>query len=148
MPAEFKLPERVREQKRRASARWRAKNHERNLEITRQWRKANPDKVRANKLKWRQANPEKIRLHDRNKKLKRVYGIDIQTYAQMLESQGGVCAICGKGETRSTSKNLQVDHCHNSSRVRGLLCFKCNTALGSFEDNPQLLVSAIAYLTS
>lgn len=83
--------------------------------------------------------------------LKRHYGISKVRYLEMVESQNGLCAICGNEETAtkrgSTEKrSLAVDHCHKGGHVRGLLCSKCNTGLGSFRDNPSLLSAAIAYL--
>lgn len=67
-------------------------------------------------------------------------------YDRMLERQGGVCAICGNGASDAIRKNLAVDHCHGTGRVRGLLCGNCNTGLGSFKDDPVLLRRAIKYL--
>lgn len=63
----------------------------------------------------------------------------------MLAAQDGKCLICRRTNPDS-AKPLAVDHCHATNRVRGLLCHKCNTGLGSFDDNPELLVGAIAYL--
>jgi len=60
----------------------------------------------------------------------------------MEQRQDFVCAIC-KGPPEDT---LCVDHCHDSGRVRGLLCRKCNTGLGSFRDEPDLMLKAIKYL--
>ena len=61
--------------------------------------------------------------------IKSRFGVSEVEYMAMLESQGGVCAICGKKNT----KRLAVDHDHNTGKVRGLLCGKCNTTLGWFE---------------
>jgi hypothetical protein len=79
------------------------------------------------------------------------YGINTDKYVDLLESQEGVCAICGKPEIKvdSRTKNvrkLSVDHCHNSGKIRGLLCTACNTSLGGFNDSPDLLQKAIEYL--
>jgi hypothetical protein len=64
-------------------------------------------------------------------------------YEHLLVEQGYVCGICG-GLPIST--RLAVDHDHRSGDVRGLLCRRCNTALGSFRDSTELLRSAIKYL--
>jgi protein-arginine kinase activator protein McsA len=61
----------------------------------------------------------------------------------MFDAQNGQCAICKKVQART----LHVDHCHNSSKVRGLLCQKCNMAIGLFNDNSDLLKKAIKYLS-
>lgn len=62
----------------------------------------------------------------------------------MLDDQGGVCAICSKED--AAGKRLAVDHCHETGKVRGLLCLKCNTVLGKMNDEVNLLKKAIAYL--
>lgn len=67
----------------------------------------------------------------RNYLLERQYGITSEDYARMLKSQSGKCAICGKKPKGS----LHVDHCHETQRIRKLLCVKCNMALGVYEAN-------------
>lgn len=90
----------------------------------------------------RQFKPEIHRRH----LLKKQYGITTDEYDRMLERQGGVCAICGNGAADALRKNLAVDHCHDSGRVRGLLCSNCNIGIGKFKDDPVLLRRAIKYL--
>ena len=82
---------------------------------------------------------------------KNSYGLTFEEYNQMLESQNGVCAICGKEETdtdwRSDKvKQLAVDHNHETGKVRALLCGKCNKAIGLLKDNIQLFQATIDYL--
>lgn len=72
-------------------------------------------------------------------------GVTFATYDSLLKSQGGRCAICGG---LNDSRRLAIDHCHNTGKIRGLLCRACNTGLGSFRDDPHLMLSAIAYLSS
>ncbi len=69
----------------------------------------------------------------------------------MLVSQGGVCAICFQPEViidpyKGKARRLAVDHDHTSQRVRGLLCYRCNTTIGQFKEDVTLLHSAIAYI--
>lgn len=64
----------------------------------------------------------------------------------MLEAQEGVCAICGKPETKPNAKYLAVDHNHETGVIRGLLCNNCNRALGLLGDNVETLQNAINYL--
>lgn len=100
------------------------------------------------KSRERRKNPEHIRKV-RSIQLFRAYGITIEEYDAMSEKQGHVCAICGNAETamiRDTVKKLAVDHCHQSGKVRGLLCADCNRALGMFKDNIDSLEAAINYL--
>lgn len=85
-----------------------------------------------------------------NDHLKRKYGITIQDYEMMSMNQLNLCAICQKPETRKVSgkqvSRLAVDHCHKTGVVRGLLCFKCNCAIGKMEDSVENLRRAIEYL--
>ena len=93
------------------------------------------------------ANKEKMRLRHLEKK----YGMSEQDYKNMLLQQGGVCKLCGGLETRvdkitGVVIQLAIDHCHETNKVRGLLCGKCNRALGGFQDRVDLLQKAIEYL--
>ncbi|ENG0769472.1 endonuclease VII domain-containing protein [Salmonella enterica subsp. enterica] len=76
-------------------------------------------------------------------KLKSRYGITTKDYERMFIDQGGVCAICGSPQE---NRRLAVDHDHETGEVRRLLCTNCNLGLGSFKDNPQLLLNAASYL--
>lgn len=81
--------------------------------------------------------------------LMRDYGIDLAKYQEMLLAQNGVCAICSKPETSVVNgkiKHLAVDHCHNSEKIRGLLCARCNQAVGLFGEDVNVLSKAIEYL--
>ena len=79
------------------------------------------------------------RLYQRN------FGISLSEYSTLLESQMCVCAMCGKDETENNQR-LCVDHCHETGKVRGLLCNTCNTGLGLLQDNTQILENGISYL--
>ena len=76
------------------------------------------------------------------------YGLTESEYESMWQSQQGLCAICKRPEPESIRARLCIDHCHDTGRVRGLLCGFCNTGLGGFRDNVESLRSAIAYLES
>lgn len=84
-----------------------------------------------------------------NSYYKRYYGIGLEKYESLKESQAGKCAICG-GEGFRMHKGIKdllvVDHCHDSGDVRGLLCNNCNRGLGLFKDNKESLANAIKYL--
>jgi len=107
------------EQEKENNKSWVEKNRERHNELGRNWRKNNPDKVR-------------------NMHLKQNYGITLEEYNKILESQGFCCGLCGK----AADKVLHVDHCHKTGKVRGLLCHSCNTSLGKFNEDPALLRKA------
>lgn len=76
------------------------------------------------------------------------YGITLEEYDALLAKQGGVCAICKCSPDVQHHKVLAVDHCHDSKKVRGLLCDRCNLGIGGLKDNPELLQAAITYLES
>ena len=94
--------------------------------------------------RWREANPELFRQAIRKNQLLRQYGISIEEYDALRESQRGACAICGA----TPVTNLHVDHDHTTGKVRGLLCRACNTALGMFQDDASILGKAIDYITA
>ncbi|MEV6398832.1 endonuclease domain-containing protein [Streptomyces sp. NPDC051907] len=72
--------------------------------------------------------------------LKRQYGITEADRDEMIRSQMGVCSIC------LAAPAVHVDHCHETGRVRGVLCFNCNSGIGKLGDDPDTLGRAIAYL--
>jgi hypothetical protein len=99
------------------------------------------------KRSYHQKNPEQYQKHieiSRNSRLKRVFGITQDEYECLLKSQEGVCAICKLGPN---GIRLAVDHNHKTGQVRGLLCITCNTGIGMFKDDPDLLHRGIFYLT-
>ena len=107
----------------------------------RQWNAEHPESSLNNGRKWRADNPyHRVRHH----------GITIDEYREMVAQQEGKCAICGE----VPKDRLRVDHDHSCCAtkhscgecVRGLLCGPCNTALGSFRDDPDLLEAAVKYL--
>lgn len=102
-------------------------------------------------IKYAKENKNKIYPKLKGYALKRRYGISELEYLDLVQKQNNLCAICGCLET-SLDKRLQlpkalaVDHCHQTGKIRGLLCSFCNTGLGQFKDNPDLLKKAIEYL--
>lgn len=85
----------------------------------------------------------------RRANLKRSFGITTEKYDQMFKAQKGLCKLCRKpepGTRNGKRKMLAVDHDHETGKIRGLLCSKCNTALGLLDDSPELLEAAIVYL--
>lgn len=71
------------------------------------------------------------------------YGITIEEYNTMLKNQDNKCKICN---SLKGARNLHIDHCHETGKVRGLLCANCNTGIGNLKDNIELLEKAINYL--
>lgn len=87
-----------------------------------------------------------IKFSAKKRMLKHRYGIDYETYLKMYEEQNGKCGICGCDKDLGGFKGLLVDHCHETNNVRGLLCGNCNSGLGKFMDDINLLTNAIKYI--
>lgn len=99
------------------------------------------------KREYLKQHPEQYRRHmeiSTNARRKRLFGIDSEEYEARLKSQRGVCAIC---KAVPNGIRLGVDHDHKTGQARGLLCVACNTGLGMFKDDPDLLHRAVFYLT-
>ena len=84
--------------------------------------------------------PKRPRYYSYEYRLRQTYGLSPEAYAAMIERQSGRCAICRRNAL------LHVDHDHESGAVRGLLCRRCNTGLGQFGDDLDLLLLAADYL--
>jgi hypothetical protein len=123
---------------------WNEKNPGRHNATTRAWQERNKEKVKANVSRWQRENKDKRAVIDRRCALKSAYGMTIEDYDEMLVKQGGVCLICSS-EANGRGR-LHVDHNHETDAIRGLLCSKCNTALGLFGDDAKLIRKAAKYL--
>jgi len=110
--------------------------------------------LRENTRKWTMVNRDRKGLADLALHLRKKYGLTFERYSAMYKAQDNLCAICGTElqefqptkRRERTNKIAHVDHCHATNRVRGLLCFRCNTGIGQFLDSPSRLRAAIAYL--
>ena len=121
------------------------KDPEQKRQYQSEYRKKHREKAREAVVAWRHTD------NGRNKILLRTYGITLDQYNKMLAEQGGVCAICLQPEKIMHSgkiKRLSVDHDHKTGKIRGILCHRCNTTLGQYEDNPDLMRNLITYLES
>jgi len=88
-------------------------------------------------------------MASRKHNLKYRYGITEEDYEELLVKQKYSCKICGQKQDKyqtQPDKPLYVDHCHQTKTIRGLLCHKCNIALGHMNDNPEQLERAATYL--
>lgn len=102
----------------------------------------NRERIKNNYSKYYYKNKELISERNKGYKLKWKYGLSVEDKEKLRDGQNNVCAIC------ALEKFLCVDHCHKTSKVRGLLCHDCNKGLGNFSDNPALLDKAASYLRS
>lgn len=113
----------------------------------RDWNIRHRDKIGASNRNYKVEH----RTEYLNSRYKTLFGITLAEYEQLSVKQEHKCAICGEPEvavhraTNVTNK-LSVDHDHATGVVRGLLCNRCNTAIGSFRDSIELLRKAMVYL--
>jgi Autographiviridae endonuclease VII len=117
-------------------------NPQREIERVRAWQRANPQRVRA----WAARNRDKRLRKLRETHLRNKFGLTVEEYDEILEAQDGVCALCDSLPTPGIS--LHVDHDHGTGEIRGLLCVRCNNALGLFREDPDLLKRAVRYVTA
>lgn len=81
----------------------------------------------------------------RNQMLIRKYGISLDQWQGLFNTQDGCCAICSKHQSE-LKQTLNVDHSHKTGIIRGLLCSKCNAAIGLLQDSSRIAKKAMEYL--
>jgi hypothetical protein len=119
------------------------------------WYRANRARVIAHASAWQRANAERYSQRQREYReagrrdyraehLRWAFGITQADYVDMLDAQRGGCAICGARPV--DGGHLHVDHDHSTGRIRGLLCFRCNNALGLLKDDRSRLQRAAEYV--
>ncbi len=107
------------------------------------WDDANADRISARQAAWALENPRLVKRSAFLQCLRR-HGLDEAQYNALLSAQASVCAICEL--PCPTGNRLAIDHCHITNRIRGLLCVRCNTAIGLLKDNVEILQRASEYL--
>ena len=120
-------------------------NPEKNREASKRWYHAKPENRQRsidNTRCWQKENKERDKLLQFKNGLLRNYGISYECYIELERSQNGKCRICGT----TPNRRLDVDHCHTTGKIRGLLCSNCNTALGLLKENPHIFQKAVSYL--
>lgn len=131
---------------------WYALNRNRKRTYNKTYYKTNRTRLLESQKEYYTVNLGKIRDYrkeywtkDREKKLARRrdsnYGLSPGEFERLSAEQSGKCAIC-----KQTPKKLCVDHCHGSGKVRGLLCGKCNFAIGHLDDSSEKARAAARYL--
>ena len=121
------------------------------MEYQREWRKRNPNK---SKQYWNSESnikhyKEYVQTPEykearRGIRYKNRYGITLEDYESLYREQQGLCTICGKPP--KPNQRLYVDHDHQTGKVRKLLCQGCNSGIGFFNHNPELLRKGAKYL--
>jgi hypothetical protein len=138
---------------------YREKNKDRIAQYEREWRKKNAEKIAKKKSDWYFNNKDvrkeyldknKERFKEvrqiHNKKLKfKGYNITEEQYLEMFNNQNGCCVICGTPQNELKCA-LHIDHNHETGKIRGLLCMKCNRGIGYFNDNIEKMKNAIDYI--
>lgn len=127
------------------AAKWKRTNRDRVNELIRKDKKNNPEKYKKWEENYRNRHKERLQ----KEAVCRSVGLAINDYEKMLIAQDNKCAICRCEETRVLKgkvMRLCIDHDHETGRIRGLLCHNCNSGLGKFGDNPDLLTLAVIYL--
>lgn len=107
--------------------------------------KANREYVLKRVSRYRKGNPDKIK----HTKLKQAYGISFEEYQTMVQKQNGVCVVCERPEKvrwKGRLTKLAVDHDHKTGKVRGLLCQRCNRALGLLDEDRHSVKRLFAYI--
>jgi hypothetical protein len=113
------------------------------------YRKTCKDCRRVQQRKWMDENSDHFKSLCRKQHLKVRYGITPEDYDVMLQKQKGKCAICDRhGQSPGNKRLLDVDHCHKTGKIRGLLCNRCNQSMGKVKDDIDLLKKFLAYLIS
>jgi hypothetical protein len=107
-----------------------------------QWQRRNPERVADYQRRYRAEN----KIAFREGHLRRKFAMTIEAYEAMLAAQGGVCAICG--EPPNSGESLHVDHHDERGGVRGILCVRCNNALGQLREDVSVAERAVDYLES
>ena len=105
------------------------------------WRLKNIEKVKEQKRKHYAKNRQKYLTIERDRQYRVRYGITLADYDRMLEEQDGKCQICSSERAGNTGQAFAVDHCHETLKVRGLLCIKCNARLGWFEKHQRAVLT-------
>lgn len=108
----------------------------------RAYHQRNPQKHRDYNRNWDRANPGR----KADSQLKTKYGIEPGSYDRMFKKQNGRCAICSSITPGKKEIRFHVDHCHDTGKVRALLCSSCNTGIGQFRHDENLLLKAVDYL--
>ena len=109
------------------------------------YRAEHREEIKAKGKAWRLANKERQTDYYRRRNLRQRFGMTLEQYNQMFQEQNGCCLTCGVHQSE-VKHVFHVDHNHETGKVRGILCFRCNAALGNLGDNVDTLKAMIKYL--
>ena len=133
------------------TALWRDSNKEYAKAYDKAYRAGNRDKIKSKREQnkdyyklYKQIHKERIRQQNYENRIKKAYNLTPKDVEDLRLSQKNACSICN---TSFNIKRMNIDHCHATGVIRGLLCNPCNAALGLFDDDIHNLKAAIKYLT-
>jgi hypothetical protein len=115
------------------------KKREQRILDSKRWKENNMDKFIISKNKWKERNPDRSRVN-----ILRKHGLSIEQYEEMLNKNNNSCWICSTYFIKKS--DAKIDHCHDTGKVRGILCNHCNASLGFAKDNIDNLHRMIKYL--
>ena len=106
--------------------------------------RANKERLSKYQMDWKRNNKKRVREIKKKEHLKRTYNLTPEDMDILLDEQENKCKICSIEFNDNIKYN--VDHCHSTEKIRGLLCRNCNVGLGFFKDDTKILIKAIEYL--
>lgn len=125
---------------------YRETNKDQRNETIKNWRLTNPDKVKEYRIRSADKNNARAKKWREKNSLKFRYNISNEDWQEMFNKQEGKCRICFI-HAKDLKRGLAVDHCHDSKKVRGLLCHSCNMAIGLMKHDVSIINHAISYLS-
>lgn len=121
---------------------WYRRNREYAIQRAQEWKRQNPKRYAEQKRRYREENKNQRAEVERRGYFRRRYGLSIEELEFLRVVQRDRCAICDEPD----AAGLHVDHHHKTGQIRGLLCGKCNKAIGLLREDPKLFDSASSYL--
>lgn len=132
----------------KAAQKWYRANPEKGQCSSNTWKQSNSEKVKRKTKLYREANPDLIRGQHLKQYWPNLCAKDaLNKFNELKAKQNSCCAICGTDKPYGRANEFVVDHCHETGKVRGLLCHPCNSGIGMFKDKVDILNKAILYLT-
>jgi len=122
--------------------RWYERNRDYAIRRAQAWKERNPERYEEQKRRYREEHKEERRDVARRGHLWRQYGLTPEEYDFLRLAQADLCAVCGLAD----AAGLHIDHHHDTGLIRGLLCGKCNRAIGLLREDPALFDAASSYL--
>jgi len=132
------------EKRKKQAKQYHEKNRKRILKYQAQYREKNREELRKKGRQYSKDNHEQIKKYGRKWHLKDKYNLSHEEWLKIWNNQNGKCAIC-KIAFPSPS-DACVDHNHETGKIRGLLCIKCNAGIGYLNDDPKITSMATEYL--